>query len=275
MIFKMFIPFVAIVVGAYIINTFIYINLPKEKPVVMEQTNEALQYKRYDIKEAFVKKTVKKVAPKKKVTPQKREYQFLSNITLLAIYHMGDSSGFVTVQEKGKPDTEVLSIGEAIRGYRLDKVFAQYAIFEKNSKEYRLSLNSDKKKLKYEVIKTEPTDAVEENVIKVIEDDKIAVKREYVNSYIKDIDKIWRDIAIKENMSGGKIDGFKIYNIRRGSDFEKLGLQKNDIIKSVNNVELKSYNDAFKLYNRFGKTKQLNIKLLRNNKEVEINYEIE
>jgi general secretion pathway protein C len=279
-IFKATIPFVFIGVSAYSIATLAYIYLPKEKPQTIEKSSDILEYKRYDVKDAFVKKVVKKVTPKKKATPKKKEYQFLSNITLLAIYDMGNNSGFVTVQERGKLTTEVLGIGDEAKGYRLDKVFAKYAIFTKNSKEYRLSLNADNKKLNYEIVEDKKQARKQEaqdshDGIKKLGDDKIAVKRSHVNSYIKDVDKIWKDINIKENMSGGKIDGFKINNIRKGSDFEKLGLRRNDIIKSVNNIELKSYNDAFKLYNKFSKTKMLNIKILRNNKEVEINYEIE
>lgn len=274
LIFKSVTPFIFIIVFAYLVTLVMYIYLPKEKASILERTTSALQYKRYDIKDAFMKEEIKKII-KKKVIPKKQDYQFLSNINLLAIFHIGRDGGFVTVQERGKTTTQILAIGETIKGYTLKKVFFNYAIFVKNSKEYRLSLRGDDKKLKFEVVRNQSSQQQRNDNIKQIDEDKIAVKRNHINSYIKDVSKIWKDISIRENLSKGMIDGFKIEHVRRNSDFEKLGLQDNDIIKSINNIELRSYNDAFKLYNQFNNTKRLNIKILRNNKEVEINYEIE
>jgi general secretion pathway protein C len=54
-----------------------------------------------------------------------------------------------------------------------------------------------------------------------------------------------------------------------------LGLRKGDIIKAVNNIELKSYNDAFSIYKKINKINNLNILILRNDREMELDYEIE
>ena len=57
--------------------------------------------------------------------------------------------------------------------------------------------------------------------------------------------------------------------------FDKLGIKKSDIIVNINNQELKSYKDAFRVYNKLNKTSLLNIKVLRDNKIVELEYEIQ
>ena len=272
MIIKNFTTLLILGFIAYLLNTILYLYLPSKKNEVIEKSSNILEYKRFAIQSGFSKKKKKKEVVKKS-KPKEQEYQFLSNMTLLAIYDMGDENGFVTIEEKGKKKTHILSIGEDFKGYKLIKVYAKYAIFSKNSKEFRLFLINDTA-IKYSTTKEQKDSEIEKN-IKIVDDDKIIVKRDYVNSYIKDIRKIWNNISIAENMSGGRIDGFKITKIKKGSAFEKLGLKENDIIKSVNNVELKSYNDAFKLYRQFNKTKALNIKILRDNLEVEINYEIE
>lgn len=101
------------------------------------------------------------------------------------------------------------------------------------------------------------------------------VKREYLNSYISNVEKIWSNISIQELKNGDKIEGFKIENINKDSVFEKLGLKKGDVIKSVNNNVLSSYAEAFKVYNNIENTKYLNIEILRNNEVVELNYEID
>jgi len=72
----------------------------------------------------------------------------------------------------------------------------------------------------------------------------------------------------------GKIDGFKINRIANKSIFKELGLRKGDIIKGVNNIILKSYADAFKLYKNINKIDNLNFTILRDNQIMEMEYDI-
>ena len=104
----------------------------------------------------------------------------------------------------------------------------------------------------------------------------LKVSNQNIKKYIKDFDSIWKSIAIKETLDENKkINGFKIISIAKNSAFDKLGLKKGDIIKKVNNTVLKSYADAFKIYNKIGKINNLQITILRKNEEMEINYEID
>ena len=143
-------------------------------------------------------------------------------------------------------------------------------IFMKNNKEYKLTINNTKtSKIEYTII---PTQIEQQNITK--EDDKLIVKRDLVNSYIQNFGKIWDNISINEIKTKTGIDGFKINSVKKGSIFEKLGLKKGDIIKEVNNIKLKSYNDAFIVYRKIDKIKNINIVVLRNGLEEELNYEI-
>ena len=267
--------FISLVVIAYIINLVLYFYLPKQKPIMEQSSSSVLEYVRYN----FDNSLKEKVAPQKvqkEVVKKKQEYQLLSNITLVAIIDLGNGNGVITLVQKGLSDTIILGIDEEFKGYKLKEVYKDFVIFVKNDKQYRLTLNLDdtpKFTVDEEKKEKEVLEKVDENI--QVNDNSINVKREYLNSYIQNFDKIWKDIAISENKVGRSIDGFKINGIKKGSAFEKLGLKKGDIIKKVNNIELKSYNDAFKLYNKIDKTEALLITILRDNKEMEINYEIQ
>ena len=271
LISKYLIMILSVLLFSFILNTILYLYLPKDKPSFVKNDIEALEYKRYELKSAFkVKKIIaKKVVQKKK---EKVEYKFLSNMTLSAIYDMGDKKGFIIIQENGKKQTQILSLNEKFKGYTLYKIYAKYVVFTKANKEYKLSILHDDKKVKYEevepLIKEETTKDID------VQYDKVTVKRSLINEYSKNFDKVWKDIAIKEVRTKDSIDGFKVNFIRKNSVFDKLGLKKNDVIKSANNIELKSYNDAFKLYKKIDKLKILNLKIIRNNQEEELSYEI-
>jgi general secretion pathway protein C len=155
------------------------------------------------------------------------------------------------------------------------KVFANYVIFSKDKKEYVVQLQKKSKiiHIKDEVISNYNT-KYDENII--VLDDKLSIKRAYLNSYINNSDKIWKSISVKENKNSlNQIDGFKVTRIKKNSIFNSLGLKKGDIIKTVNNIKLKSYNDAFKIYKKINNIKDLNMKIIRDNENMELNYEIE
>ncbi|HFU76632.1 MAG TPA: hypothetical protein ENK66_10350 [Arcobacter sp.] len=270
--FKFLYIILLVILLAYLINLALYFYLPKKPPVMEQNSYTSLEYIRYDIKQAF-KET--KVIKKKKVKEKKKktEYQLLSNITLIAIFDLGNGQGVITIAQKGKNENIILGIDEEFQGYILKEVYKDYVIFEKNNNQYRVALDLVKEP-KFTTAYTQTEEKKPENEIS-FENDEYKVKREYMNSYINDFSRIWKDINIQEYKIKGKIDGFKIGFIKKGSAFEKLGLKKGDIIKSVNNIKLKSYNDAFKLYNNIDKTTSLNILIQRDNQEMEINYEIQ
>ena len=261
--FKNSISYIVAIFLGYLIDVTIFAYLPKTIPSNNSFEDIPLSYKRFNIQNSFSYTKSIKQTPIKKI---KKEYKFLSNIILVAIYAMDNDGGFIIVKEKGKQDTNMLSKNDIFKGYRLDKIFAKYVIFVKNNKEYKLSMLNKRDDVKYKVIPQTP------DVIK--EDDMVSIKRDTVDSYINNFDKIWDDIAIDEIKTSSGIDGFKIKNIKKNSIFDKLGLKKNDIIKEVNNIKLKSYNDAFKIYKKIDKIKTLNMIILRNHKQKEITYEI-
>lgn len=273
LIVKNIILILSTILVAYLLNTALYIYLPKASPEYPIKSLDNLEYKRYDVKNAFKVKAIKKEEVKE-VVVKKKEYPFLSNIILSAVYAMDSNGGFIIISEKGRNDTYLLGIDDEFKGYKLSKIFAKYVIFTKNGKEYKLSMLINNKKVEYEIVsETNDTESDLEDGIEV-DDDKVSIKKDLINDYIENFDKIWTDISIKEVVTANGIDGFKIRGIRKDTVFEKLGLKKGDIIKSINNIELKSYNDAFKIYKQINKIKNFNFKILRNGAEEEINYEI-
>jgi general secretion pathway protein C len=132
--------------------------------------------------------------------------------------------------------------------------------------------NEENKSTKYTVEKVDLKKSIKDEINKV--DSGYILKKSIINKYTKNFDNIWKEIAIKEIKKDGKIDGFKIGNLSSKSVFKKLGLKIGDIIKSVNNITLTSYAQAFKIYENMDNITNLHIVLERNNKQMELDYEI-
>jgi general secretion pathway protein C len=87
------------------------------------------------------------------------------------------------------------------------------------------------------------------------------------------MNEIYKNIGIKEIKKGNKKE-FQIAFVRRGSPFAKLGIKRGDIIKSINGQEIDSYGSAFKAYRSIKDADMLNVVVIRNNKKLELEYEI-
>jgi general secretion pathway protein C len=227
----------------------------------------------------LAKQSQKKASAPIKIEP-KKPIGNMQGYTLLALYHAKEML-VVTVQ-KGKK-TKVLSKGEAIDGFRLTSAGSNYAIFTKGDKNFKLLLKGIKNKITYaSPQKSTPIKQSrsinKDNANGITESDngvsKI-VSKKLLSSYTKDIDKIWKDIGIGDYKVNGKLQGFKVNFIKRGSDFEKLGLKKGDILTSINGQELNSYNAAFGFFKEIDSIENLTLNIKRNNQEMELEYEIQ
>jgi len=223
------------------------------------------------------KKIPVKVVKKPKQVPPPTVIS-MKGIKLLALYN-SKKTLVVTVEKNRK--TKILSRGENIDGFKLKSAGIDYAVFIKSGKEFTLHLDGSKIKNPnaIQVVKSVPKPKAEKikDKQKIVESDdgesKI-VSKGLLTSYTEDIDKVWKDIGIGEYKRDGILDGFKVNFVRRGSDFEKLGLRKGDILISINGQELNSYNTAFSFYKEIEDIDSLTLGIIRNNQNMELEYEI-
>ncbi|MFK2824059.1 hypothetical protein ACH5BK_13945 [Arcobacter sp. YIC-80] len=258
-------PFIYISLFVYVIMSIIASFLPKNSIEYISENSSYLQYNKYD--GFYNTKTVSIPIQNK----QRTEIKSLSSYRLKGIYSTNTNSGWAIIENNRDKSSYFIAQYEELDGYVLTKLFKNYVIFEKQAKEYKLELNKQKENISYEV--SRKIDNIIENI--VVKDDSVTVKRDYLNSYVKNPDKVWQNIAINEIRDGSKIKGFKVGRVNKNSVFSKLGLKKGDIIKAINNKVLDSYADAFDVYKNINNTKYLNIEILRNNEIMELNYEID
>jgi general secretion pathway protein C len=188
----------------------------------------------------------------------------ITNMLLKGIYGTEDM-GFAIVAQKSSPKTtKIVEVGEMYLGYKLKSIMAVGVIFIRDSKEY--ILNFGKPRASKSFI-TKAKGSSNTGAIKNI-------SRNDIKKYVKNPAKIWKQISIQPLKNGRKLKGFKVTRVLRGSEMAQLGLQKNDIIIKVNNIELNSFKKVTDFYANINKIKEVEIVVLRNNEEKELAYEI-
>ena len=75
-------------------------------------------------------------------------------------------------------------------------------------------------------------------------------------------------------MKDGESLGFRVFNIRPDSIFERMGLKNGDVIQNVNCNELRDPAKALSLLDTVGSASSIKIDLLRNAQPTTLSYAI-
>lgn len=262
-LFQKLLPYIYVMMSAFLIDNFIFLYLPKKGIDFAKNESLILNYKKYNFYTEAKNATPTDIV----VDTPKQNAQTLTKYNLKAVYYTNITTGYVVVEDTVANVSYILGYNEKLDDYVLSKLYKDYVIFIKDKKEYKLELK-DSFSENLNKSKNDSGDGI------TIKDDGAIISRNYLNSYTSNIENIWNNISISETKNGDKLDGFKVDKINKDSAFTKLGLKEGDVIKSVNNKVLNSNEDVFKLFSDLNNIKYINIEVMRNNKIVELNYEI-
>jgi len=218
-------------------------------------------------------------APRKTVIKPTKVSGSIRDITLLAIYNASDTT-VITVSHKKK--NKILGLGDDVNGFILEGAGNNFATFSKNAKTYRVELVKIAKNKKNnntikaaKSISPEPVkdEGKPEGQVTDAGDHKI-IDRSLLDHYAKNMDDIYKNIGISEIKEGENLKGFRVSFVKRNSDFSKLGIRRDDVIKSINGQEINSYNAALGVYKNIQNIDNLSLVIQRGKEEMELEYEI-
>jgi len=236
---------------------------------VEEKSNKTLYY-RVKLTENGIGTSV--VTKKERV---KKPLGNIKDIKLMAIYSSSDIT-VITVQYKSK--TQVLAQGESINGFVLEGAGSDFARFSKHGKDYEVLLHNVKQKSSYR--SSNASSSKSKSEIPEVKGDVIdagdhkIIDKSLLDHYTSNMDDIYKNIGLSEMKEGKNFKGFKVDFVKKDSPFAKLGLQRDDILKSVNGQEISSYNAAFEIYKNMKNVENLTLVIVRGDKELELEYEI-
>ena len=77
------------------------------------------------------------------------------------------------------------------------------------------------------------------------------------------------------NFADGATNGFKVFSIRRNSALRKMGLKNNDVLTSVNGLDLSNTEKALEIYSKLQADKHFSLELLRNGEPMTMEYDVQ
>ena len=105
-------------------------------------------------------------------------------------------------------------------------------------------------------------------------DNKFVIDRRELEKTVANINEVFTQARAVPYFENGKTVGFRVFAIKAGSVFEKIGLQNGDVIQRVNGVELTDPTKAISLFTELQNEGHIAVDLQRNKATKSFSYEI-
>ncbi|MEM1008716.1 MAG: type II secretion system protein GspC [Myxococcota bacterium] len=101
------------------------------------------------------------------------------------------------------------------------------------------------------------------------------VPKAFLNQISERLDVLASKAAIMPYFEKGKPAGFKIYNIKRGSLYEKIGIKNGDVIRQINGYKFNNIQRVLQAYGNLRNASSLNVSIQRGGKVEHMRYEMQ
>ena len=100
------------------------------------------------------------------------------------------------------------------------------------------------------------------------------VERAEVDRALSNLNEVATQARIVPSFKNGKANGFKMFSIKPGSIYSKIGLQNGDVIQKINGYDMNSPDRALEIYTKLRDATSLSIELQRGGNTQTMNYAI-
>lgn len=200
-------------------------------------------------------------------------------LTLIGtLVHSNPDKSLAAIEVRGKNGVISYSPGKEIEGMAsILKVERQKVTF-RNLNSNRLEYIEMKKdgKLSFGA-GARPAPSGEGKEVQKTGDNNFVIKRTDLLKYTNDLSSILMQARAVPNREPGtgNINGFRILDMQPGSIYEQLGIQRMDVIKSVDGTPVDSPAKAMELYNTLKNSPKVTLQVERNGKTETMTYNIQ
>ena len=99
-----------------------------------------------------------------------------------------------------------------------------------------------------------------------------------VEDQLSNLSELITKVRAVPNFRDGETDGFRLFSIKRGSIFDKIGLRNGDVVRRINEYDLSQFeNDpavALQVFQELKNARDFEVTVFRNGSEENVAYQI-
>jgi len=209
------------------------------------------------------------------------------NATLVAtIEATPEEYSLAVITDNTTRDTAVYGIGDALMGTAtLMKVERRRVLVDNNGRTEVLEMDADKNKGQM-VASASPfihtasayrrtPRSSDSGGVKEVSDNNYVVSQQEIENTLSNLNSIATQARIVPAFKNGVAEGFKLFSIRPGSIYSKIGIQNGDVIKRINGFEINSPDKALEVYQKLRTARNIQVQLERRGQTITKSYSIQ
>ena len=104
--------------------------------------------------------------------------------------------------------------------------------------------------------------------------DRFLVARSEIENSLDNLTQTITQVRATPFLQNGKAIGFRLFNVRKGSIFERMGIKNGDVVREVNGTVIDSPAAASGLLDVIRTAENLELRLLRQGKPLSLSYTV-
>ena len=178
----------------------------------------------------------------------------------------GSSLPFAIIEETGKQEQDIFDLNEVVFDQaKLIEVLDESVKIEHNGKIEVLYLEDDSES-------SSADGETEESVTQ--EGTQFVVDEQELTDALANLPRLLSQARAVPYFRNGQSVGMRLFAIRRGSLYEKLGFQNGDVLKSVNDVSLSDPSQALRIFEQLKNERSIGVVIERSGEDVDLQYSI-
>jgi len=202
------------------------------------------------------------------------------NATLVATIAADPAAlSLAIITDNGSRETGVYGIGDQLQSAKVTRIEERRVYLLNGGRTEILEMDGDQKTTSPSRVasiappRPEPDDTGEG--IRKISENEYVISQAEIEKTLSNLNTIATQARIVPAFKNGVSEGFKLFSIRPGSLYAKIGVQNGDIIKRVNGYEMNSPDKALEVYQKLKEAREVSVEIERRGRTVKKSYSIE
>ena len=123
--------------------------------------------------------------------------------------------------------------------------------------------------------KRQKDDGNKESGIAKVSETEYTIEQEEINDVMGNLSKVATQARIVPSFKNGKPNGFKLFSIKPGSLYTKIGLRNGDVVQRINGYDMDSPDKALEVYQKLQDSKSITVEIQRRGKPMTMSYSIQ
>ena len=197
-------------------------------------------------------------------------------LTLLGTIFSDDKNSAAVIEEAAKKTQGLYREGDSIQNAVVKSIFAGRVVLRVDSHDEVLAMDE----LKSSEAVMAPAGSMQAADVSpqaalaaaAVMERRISIKRGDIDESFENINDLISQATIQPHYTDGEADGLTVTGIKAGSIFRKMGLRNGDIVKGVNNSDIKTAEDLISMYSDIRSDSNVSLQIIRRGRETSLNY---